>query len=251
MLTLRKKTKKIFIKILFIGILFFIFTILMDRLVMPWYVNLGHEIEMPDVIELSVDEASSVLNKHHFSIILADSVFDPNLAKGTIVEQNPYPFAVVKKGRNVYLTVSIGKKPIIMPSLFYKSPRDAELILISYELSLRNKLYEYNDAAVEGVVIGQSYPQGQNIKKGSEVDITISLGPFPKVRVIPDLVGKSLQSAKMQLESMGVNKILIEYEERDDLVPNTVLKQSLTKGMAVQPEMSIELLVSKISSEKE
>ncbi len=225
-----------------------VIVVIFDKLIMPWYVNLGYETELPDVVELSVEEAGSLLKKSGFSVILSDSVYDPNLAMGFVVEQSPYPFAKVKKGRHIYLTVSIGKKPIIMPNLFYKSPRDAELILKSYGLELRSKFYDYNPIAVEGVVVGQSYPQGQKIKKGSKINITISLGPFPEQKVIPALVGKSLQSARKQLRALGVKSINVTREEREDLVPNTVLEQSLKSGTAIVSEMEIELKVSSLKS---
>ena len=242
----KKIKNKLLFKLLITFFVFIILVVIFDKLVMPWYVHLGDETNLPDVIEMTVEEASSILKKKGFSVVLADSVFDPNLAKGIVVEQSPYPFAKVKKGRHIYLTVSIGKKPIIMPNLFYKSPRDAELILKSYGLNLRSKFYEYNDIAVEGVVVGQSYPQGQKIKKGSDIDVTISLGTFPEQRVIPALVGKSLKSARKQLKALGVKSIIVNREERDDILPNTVLGQSLKKGVPVGPDMEIELTVSSL-----
>jgi len=198
---------------------FILFVVLMDKVIMPWYVHLGDELEMPDVTELTVEDASRLLEEQGFSVVIADSVYDANYPKGTVVEQNPYPFSRVKKGRHVYLVVSIGKKPIIMPNLFYKSPRDAELILKSYGLELGSKNYEYNDFAVEGVVIGQSFPQGQKVKRGAKIDITISLGPFPTVKTIPELVGKSLNAAKKQLRTLGVRDIEVDYEERENILP--------------------------------
>lgn len=241
-----KIKKNIFFKIGIGIIIFLLFVLLMDKVVMPFYVQLGDEIELPDVTEMTVEIASSEMESKGFSVVIADSVFDPNLQKGTIVEQNPYPFTRVKKGRNVYLVVSIGKKPIIMPNLFYKSPRDAELILRSYGLKLRSTNYEYNDMAVEGVVIGQSFPQGQKVRRDTPINITVSLGPFPTIKTIPELIGKSLSAAKKQLRALGIKDIQVEYEERENMLPETVLKQDLKPGALVEEETVIKLLVSKL-----
>ena len=230
---------------------FVLFVILMDKVVMPMYVHLGDELEMPDVTEMTVEDATAQLEQQGFSVIIADSVYDANYPKGAVVEQNPYPFSRVKKGRHVYLVVSIGKKPIIMPNLFYKSPRDAELILKSYGLELGSKNYEYNDFAVEGVVIGQSYPQGQKIKRGAKVDITISLGPFPTVKTVPEVVGKSLNAAKKQLRTLGLRQIEVEYEERENILPETVLKQSIKGGTPIEEGMKILLTVSKLPPQED
>ena len=230
---------------------FILFVLLMDKVVMPWYVHLGDELEMPDVTEMTIEEATALLQQQGFIVIAADSIYDANYPKGTVVEQNPYPFSRVKKGRHVYLTISIGKKPIIMPNLFYKSPRDAELILKSYGLKMGYKNYEYNDFAVEGVVIGQSYPQGQKVKRGTKINITISLGPFPTVKTVPEVVGKSLSAAKKQLRSLGLRDIEVEYEERKNILPETVLKQSIKGGTTIEDGMKITLTVSKLSIKTE
>ncbi len=225
---------------------FLLFIILMDKVIMPMYVHLGDELEMPDVTEMTVEDAIGLLEQQGFIVIIADSIYDANYPKGTVIEQNPYPFSRVKKGRHVYLVVSIGKKPIMMPNLFYKSPRDAELILKSYGLKMGRKNYEYNDFAVEGVVIGQSYPQGQKVKRGTRIDITISLGPFPTVKTVPEVVGKSLSAAKKQLRTLGLRDIEVEYEERESILPETVLKQSIKSGTTIEEGMKILLTVSKL-----
>ncbi|HID38420.1 MAG TPA: PASTA domain-containing protein [Calditrichaeota bacterium] len=244
------KTSRIFQSaVVIVG--FFLFVVLMDKVIMPMYVHLGDELEMPDVTEMTVEDATNFLEQQGFSVIVADSIYDANYPKGTVVEQNPYPFSRVKRGRHVYLVVSIGKKPIIMPNLFYKSPRDAELILKSYGLKMGRKNYEYNDFAVEGVVIGQSYPQGQKVKRGTRIDITISLGPFPTVKTVPEVVGKSLSAAKKQLRTLGLRNIEVEYEVRDNILPETVLKQSIKRGTPVEEGMKIVLTISKLPLQEE
>jgi beta-lactam-binding protein with PASTA domain len=238
-------------KILFWLIVFIIVVLVMDNLVMPAYVRLGQEVELPDVVEMSAENAKKTLENHGFHGVITDSVFDAHYDAGLIVEQMPPAFSTVKKGRHVYLTVSIGEKPIIMPNLFYISPRDAELTLQSYNLELGAKHYEYDDSSPEGVVIAQSYPQGQKVKRGSRINITISLGPFPERRTVPQLVGKSLDEAKSQLKILGMDKINITYEERANILPKTILKQSIEPGTPVDEDTEIELTVSEIEKSEE
>jgi len=95
---------------------------------MPWYVRYGDEMELPDIVELSLDDARIRLENDGFQVVIADSVYDRNFPVGTVVEQMPLPFTTVKSGRYVYLKLSIGEKPIVMPNLFYKSPRDAGIL---------------------------------------------------------------------------------------------------------------------------
>jgi len=231
--------------------IFLFFVLLMDNVIMPWYTHQGHEIDMLEVVEMDHAAATKALENKGFKVIIADSIYDEHYDVGTVIEQMPYPHARVKVGRNVYLKVSIGEKPIIMPNLFSLSPRDAELKLRSYNLELKTIMYAYNDLYPEGAVIAQSYPQGQKIKKGSEITITVSLGEMPKEKTIPILVGKSLSSARSQLRLLGVRRIRVEYQENANMLPETILKQSLAAGEPIGQDTEIELIVSKIREQRE
>jgi serine/threonine-protein kinase len=237
-------------KPLIILVILILFTLVMDKLIMPLVVDLGKERELPDVIEMTLGQAKTVLEKEGFNVIVKDSLFDANHALGTVIEQNPYPYATVKEGRRVYLTISIGEKPIIMPKLIGLSPRDAELSIRSYNLKMGSKSYMPSDIYLEGTVIGQSYPQGQQIKPSARINITISLGKLKEEKTVPSLIGKSLYEAKENLKMNGIAIGDITYEERDKILPETVLQQSLEAGKKVEPGDVIDLVVSKEKIEK-
>ncbi|MCB0282037.1 MAG: PASTA domain-containing protein [Calditrichae bacterium] len=233
-------------KILAVILSLFLFTVIMDKIVMPWYVDLGDEIQMPDSVEMSVNDAKAALESHGFHVVIADSVYDAHYSAGTVIDQMPIAYSTVKEGRNVYLTVSIGEKPVIMPNLFGISPRDAELKLNAMNLKLRTTLYAYSDLYPEGAVISQSFPQGQIVQKNTPITITVSLGEKPSQRKIPNLIGKSLSAASQQLEQLGVKVSNIRYEENSSYLPNTVLKQSLPEGSMIGEQPEIELTVSNL-----
>lgn len=232
-------------KLIVAVLVIFAFTLLMDKIIMPLYVQLGDETELPDVIEMNVQEAKKVLNEKGFLVVIKDSLFDAHHQVGTVIEQNPYPYAIVKEGRRVYLTVSIGDKPIIMPNLFGVSPREAELILETHDLKLGSKNFVYSDRYHEGTVMGQSYPQGQEIRLGSGIDIIISLGQLSVEKIVPDLIGKSLHEARERLRAVKLRIGEIIWDERDNILPETVISQSLPAGSKFEEENTITLTVSK------
>ena len=100
-------------KLVLTALTFVLLVFIVDKIAMPLYVDLGNETELPDVIEMSLSEATNVLEEKGFQIVVKDSLYDTKHDVGTVIEQNPYPYATVKEGRRVYLTVSIGEKPII------------------------------------------------------------------------------------------------------------------------------------------
>jgi len=232
-------------KIIVAVIAIIIFAAIMDKIVMPLYVQLGDEVDLPDVIEMPISEAQTLLVEQGFQVVIRDSLYDANHPVGIVIEQNPYPYAVVKEGRRVYLTVSIGEKPIIMPNLFGVSPREAELILITHDLKLGSKNYVYSDRYHEGTVMGQSYPQGQEIKSLARIDIIISLGQLSAEAIVPDLIGKSLHEARERLRAVDLKIADIEWEERDNILPETIISQSLPAGQNFSPDETISLVVSK------
>jgi serine/threonine-protein kinase len=132
-----------------------------------------------------------------------------------------------------------------MPNLFGVSPREAELILVTHDLKLGSRNYVYSDRYHEGTVMGQSYPQGQQIKSGSRIDIIISLGQLSVEAVVPDLVGKSLHEARERLRAVKLNIADIEWEERDNILPETIISQSLPAGKRFSLDETIILVVSK------
>jgi serine/threonine-protein kinase len=93
--------------------------------------------------------------------------------------------------------------------------------------------------------MGQSYPPGQPIKAGSKINITISLGILKEDMQIPDLVGKSLYEAKERLKALKLTLGEISFEERENILPETVLKQSLKPGEIYQSGDVVNLTVSK------
>ena len=231
-------------------IILFLLAVVFDRVIMPWYVDLGHEIKMPDVVERTETEAGNLLRSKGFNVIIADSVYDAHYPQGTVIEQRPVAYSTVKVGRNVYLTISSGEKALIMPNLYGKSAREAEIILNTMQLKLRNIRYEYSELYPEGAIIGQSFPQGQEIEKNSAITITVSLGEKPSLRTMPGLVGKSLSAARQQLRQLNAGPVEIEYEENENYLSNTVLNQKPAQGTLLQDVDKIVLYVSRLPRNK-
>ncbi len=236
--------KKFFLKagLYFVG--FIVFVLLMDNVIMPLYTKHGKEYELPDVTARPVQEAIEILKADGFQPIIQDSTYDEQFPPETVVQQNPLPFSLVKKGRRVYLTVSIGEKPRFMPRLIDLTPQDARFLLEENELQLNNVIYEFSELHPKGVVINQSIPPGEPVKKNQRVNITVSLGPPPTSLEIPNLVGKSVESAKKELDAVGVKVGRIKYVYRPNLVPGTVINQSVSAGTNATKVDSVDLAVS-------
>lgn len=66
----------------------------------------GETSTVPDVRGMMYDQAVERLDEENLDVVISDSIDNPgNLVGGTIVEIVPKPGSVVKKGREVYLTI--------------------------------------------------------------------------------------------------------------------------------------------------
>jgi serine/threonine-protein kinase len=221
--------------------------VLMDRLVMPMYVKLGEEIIMPKVTDLSAEEASRILEQQDFVVIFQDSIYSGEHPEGTVISQNPYASSMVKTGRRIYLTISIGEKPAIMPNLIGKGRENAESYLKTARLRLGRVGYKLSSIVAADAIAEQSYPAGQELKPGTFVDIKISKRQVRND--LPDLRSLSFGDVKQSLEKLGLQVGEIIYEEREDLLRDTVIDQSPKPGTTFRTGDKIDLKVSKLPPE--
>jgi len=236
--------RKLLRKILFIFIGFILFIILIDQLAMPLYTKHGKEYELPDVTEKALTEAVELLEGEGFDPVIADSVYDANYSPGVVIRQNPSPYTLVKKGRRIYLVTSIGEKPIYMPNLIGATLKDAEFRLKDQSLALNRTIYEFSEFYPNGVVINQSVPAGEDIERNQRINITISLGPPPTSQEVPNLVGKSMTYVRKELETIGIKIGQVKYQYRPNLVPETVVAQSVSAGTPAAKVDSINVTIS-------
>lgn len=83
-------------------------------LVILWFVLIfldfwtlhGANAVVPQIKGKSYTEAGSILAANKLSIEISDSIYDRKLAPGTVVESWPRAGAIVKEGRQVYVTIT-------------------------------------------------------------------------------------------------------------------------------------------------
>ncbi|MCK4427144.1 MAG: PASTA domain-containing protein, partial [candidate division Zixibacteria bacterium] len=78
---------------------FFLFLLLVDRVIMPTAVHTGRECILPDITNLSLREAKEILQKRDLSLRVLAEEYNPLKPPGIILSQSPAPQAKVKKGR--------------------------------------------------------------------------------------------------------------------------------------------------------
>lgn len=110
-------------------------------------------------------------------------------------------------GHLTFELLSYGKT-IVMPDLIGKNLNEAQKLLSSNKLHLRLDGDEHDIYIPQGHILKQDIPPGNKLKEGREIGIILSKGP--RIKDVPDLVGKSLDVADALLKDKGlkINKII-------------------------------------------
>ncbi len=241
-----KNKKNLFMGIGTTLLVLVIFVMLMDWIVMPIYTKHRKEMELPDVTELDFTDAKDQLESKGFKVVKDSEKYDELYPKGVVLSHSPPPFTKVKKGRRIYLIISAGEQKVSVPDLVGKSERDAVFLLEKNSLRPGEIFYEYNNYQPQGVVYDQSIDKGTMVKKDTLVNIVVSNGGRPDNFITPDVVGRSLPTAKKMIRSAGLKVGKITNDTYNDLVSGTVVRQSVEAGEEVEQGMVIDLVINKL-----
>jgi serine/threonine-protein kinase len=230
-------------KILYILLGIVIFILLLDNLIMPWFVS-SPETTVPQVVGLQVSEAINTLEADGFEPLVSDTSYGLQVPVGAVFFQKPEAGAVVKEGRTVYLFVSGGMKTIQVPELKGKSILDAKFALERLGLKL-GRVERIPSSQPEDMIFDQQYAEGTKLKQGDVVGVTISAGRGGGSIIVPDLIGKSLTEARKILADSSLIIGKINYQPSATLLPNTILDQYPSSGNTLNPGDAVDLFATK------
>lgn len=230
---------------MFLGILIIV-VILFDQWIMPWYTKHGEALAVPNTLGKRYEVAKELLEMQGLEVVKAGEKHDPNLPFGYVVDQNPRPSRLVKKGRRVYLTISVGEREVQVPKLIGFSETNARERLKSFGLRLGDIEYQYVPNELPDVVVDQSRHPNSLVKTGSAIDIVVSLGEPSENVIVPTVLGKTLDVARREIQKSGLVIGKITYKLNNQFLPNTVIDQSLESGRQVEHGESIDLVVTTV-----
>ncbi len=218
--------------------------LLFNMIVMPKYVRMSEGRYMVNVKGKSLPHAKKILKSDGYKSLVSDTLFSSSYEAGTIVDQYPSPNTRVKEGRTVRLKIAQPEKMVQIPDLIGRSLRSSELMLNQTGLEIDTVYSEYNSDVPAGNVTWQ-YPKGGDLlNKGMGLHITISLGVPPNFHQVPNLFGLSKKKAIEHLEKTGFPLGKIFYRQNEDLIPYTVLDQSIAAETVLEEPEPIDLTVS-------
>ena len=211
---------------------------------MPLYVRHGQGGYMVNVKGKQLEYAIDILSSEGHKGIVSDTLFSSAFKPGMVIDQYPSTNMKIKEGRTVRLTIVTPEKSVMVPDLLGRSERSAELDIRQVGLEIDTVYKEYNSDVPAGNVTWQ-YPKGGDmLSRGMGVHLTISLGVPPNFYQAPNVFGLSKKKAIVEIEKAGFSLGKVYYRQNEDLIPYTVLDQSLKPGTVLEESAIIDLTIS-------
>jgi len=210
-------------------------------LIMPLLVGRGEEVVVPNVCDMTLDDAIEHLKTFGLEGVVVERRYDNIIDEGNVIVQEPLPDAQVKKGRIINLTVSLGLETIKVPYLIGVNYEQGLSIIRKLGLVVASVDSAYSDSIDAGKIIGTSPVAETEVKKGENIGLILSKGI---VRRMPNVVGMQLSQAQVSLERLGL--IMGKVEEiRGSGKKGTIIVQNPEQGRIVNIGDTVTVMVIK------
>lgn len=181
----------------------------------------NHELTVPDLSNLSVEDAGELAELNKMVIDVTDSVYVKRMKRGAVYRQNPAPGSKVKQGRRIALTINaVNAKKVTMPNLVGFSMRQAKAEILSRGLVLGRLIY-VQDMATNNV-LKQLYRNneiepGTMIESESVIDLVVGLNGHDFATYVPDVLGLKCISAvdAVHDNSLNISKLRFDKSVKD------------------------------------
>ena len=198
------------------------------------------DVEIPD---LRGKKFSEVQNDYNFAWNV-ESVYDANQPEGVIIDQEPLPGSKkVKEGSSVTLKVNSSGLLVTVPKVKGLTEEVAKAKLTNEGLKFETMMIVDNNTAA-GIVCDSDPQEGTKVTSDSTVRLFVSKGPSEEKVTVPDVLNKSLSTAKSELISAGLKISENTLYESSDKPKDTVISSDPLPGVSVGKDSYVKLTLS-------
>lgn len=206
--------------------------------------EVDEQVEMPQFegqIYQTVLENQEYVTNFTFKVLEGN---DPDKQPGEILKQNPKAGIMVKKGREVELTINGEVKKVQVPELTNYAQDDAINVLKSYNLGFKSETVADDNIEI-GKVVSTDPPANTEVSEGTVITLKVSKGPAKKKVDVPDgLKGDLIYNVTAKLENAGLVVGTITKDDSSTLPADTVISTSPDSGTKVSEGATVDILVS-------
>lgn len=207
-----------------------------------WYIAIGRYETVPNLVSMERAEAVRTGEAAGFTVEVGDPAFSEVVEKGAVISTDPDPGSRLLPDEVITLTISRGKERYAIPNIQGRTVEEATATLVGLNLAVGEVTETFSDAIPTGGIIrSSSHKVGDQVKRGTAVDLVVSKGPKPIK--ITDTTGEDAKDARAALEGAGF--VVTTSEQFSDTVrEGRVISQTPSSGTGVRGD-TITLTVSK------
>jgi beta-lactam-binding protein with PASTA domain len=226
-------------------IVFFIISGISTYFTISYFIRNEETVVVPDLVGEDIIYVLELLTNLGLNTKVKSSEYNSDFAKNNIIFQDPKPGEVIKKGRDVRITISKGTKTLAMPNLKGLNLQQARLIIDKNGLLEGKGAKTFHDTIKKDIVISQYPIPGKKIERGISPNLLISMGTRPREFIMPDLGGLFLDEAVLTAEKNHLVIDTIKTVYQQNKTANIVLNQDPPPGYYIQENHLIDLEVNR------
>jgi beta-lactam-binding protein with PASTA domain len=235
-------------RVLKIAILLVVFTLIVGAsayLTLTMIIKSEDTVIVPDLAGKNIVYVLELLTDLGLNTKIEGSEYSTEMPKNNVIFQEPEPGSEIKKGRDVRIIISKGPKSILMPNLERLPVQQARIILEENSLCQGQISSTYSNRIKKDSIIAQVPSAGTMITRNECINLLISLGIRPQAYKMPDLEGRSLDSAIPMIESSNLILGKIASVFYKDKPLNTIIAQEPLSGYLVTEGGTVDLVINR------
>ena len=242
---------RIFWKNIAIALSIVTFTLIITATCTRIYTHHDRSYAVPDFSNMLLKDAIKLAEKKNLQYEIFDSLFVKGKEPTTIIDQHPKPGFLVKKNRTIFFTINASAPDkIAMPNLVGVTLRESKARLESFGLLLGILSYRYDiskNVVLEQRCNGKVIQAGDTIPKGSYIDLVLGKGLANSRESVPNLVGMTLDQAKIKLAdalfSLGAEVTDESFDRKDPSAVTFIYKQKPASAPGIKVPLGSTITV--------
>lgn len=198
---------------------------------------------VPSFVGLTLEEAEKIAEDYSIDVTVKGREYNEEVDADKIISQEPESGEKIKKDGQVQVVISRGTEHMVLSN--YKNDMADDVKADLKSLKIDYEIVEIFDEEVEEGRVVKTDPKAKSkISESTMVTVYVSKGPEKKETVAPNLIGNTVENARILLHNRGLEVGEITYIDSDQ-PKDTVIQQSPVSGANIEDGEGVDLVLSR------
>ncbi|MDH6569114.1 serine/threonine protein kinase/beta-lactam-binding protein with PASTA domain [Streptomyces sp. SAI-117] len=243
----QKKSNTSTILLVVAGILVLVGAILIGKWIFSGGGAGNDQVAVPNLVNQTQADAERQLGNVDLKVGTITKKACEEQSTGKICEQDPAQGTKVDKNTSVNLVVSTGAPKVAVPNVIDKDVDEATKLLEDKGFEVKTTTTESSQDP--GTVLSQNPDPGTELEKDSTV--TLEVAKAEEKSTVPDVVGRSCDEAKAQMQANNLVGNCTEVETEDTNQIGKVISTSPQAGTQADKNSTVTIQIGKAADKRE